>query len=148
MILFLAVNMVISQDQSLTSNPEICCQTCLTWQEMFQMGPKNPDAGMPPRNLPDKPGSFANAWEDSCPMRWRFGPKTCLVLFESTWLRDWREFWRSAFLGCTVPKLNMPISNGIRPKTTSHIKPIGQTRGRFWYSFAMAPQAMISIQTL
>jgi len=32
-------------------------------KEMFQMGPKNPDAGMPPRNLPDKPGSFANAWE-------------------------------------------------------------------------------------
>ena len=89
MIFFLAVNMVISQDQSLTSNPEICCHTCLTWQEMFQMGPKNPDAGMPPRNLPDKPGSFANAWEDSCPMRWRFGPKkTCLVLFESTRLRD------------------------------------------------------------
>ena len=42
------------------------------------MGPKNPHAGMPPRNLPDKPGSFANAWEDSCPMKWKFGPKTCL----------------------------------------------------------------------
>jgi hypothetical protein len=27
------------------------------------MGPKNPDAGMPPRNLPDKPGNFAEAWE-------------------------------------------------------------------------------------
>lgn len=32
-------------------------------KEMYQMGPKNPDAGMPPRNLPDKPGNFAEAWE-------------------------------------------------------------------------------------
>lgn len=52
------------------------------------MGPKNPHAGMPPRNLPDKPGSFANAWEDSCPMKWKFGPKTCLVLFESSYEID------------------------------------------------------------
>eukprot|EP00435_Cladocopium_sp_Y103_P061054 s1327_g22.t1 len=34
-----------------------------TAEEMYQMGPKNPDAGMPPRNLPDQPSNFAEAWE-------------------------------------------------------------------------------------
>lgn len=32
-------------------------------KEMFQMGPKNPAAGMPPRKLPAKPSNFAEAWE-------------------------------------------------------------------------------------
>eukprot|EP00933_Yihiella_yeosuensis_P031769 TRINITY_DN25385_c0_g2_i1.p1 TRINITY_DN25385_c0_g2~~TRINITY_DN25385_c0_g2_i1.p1 ORF type:complete len:363 (-),score=99.13 TRINITY_DN25385_c0_g2_i1:376-1464(-) len=32
-------------------------------KEMFQMGPKNPDSGMPPRQMPSKPGTFTPAWE-------------------------------------------------------------------------------------
>jgi len=32
-------------------------------KEMFQMGPKDPRAGKPPRKLPKKPLGFADAWE-------------------------------------------------------------------------------------
>mmetsp|Transcript_16235 Transcript_16235/g.37405 ORF Transcript_16235/g.37405 Transcript_16235/m.37405 type:complete len:347 (-) Transcript_16235:66-1106(-) len=32
-------------------------------KEMFQMGPKNPEAGMPPRNLPQEPEEFAAAYQ-------------------------------------------------------------------------------------
>ena len=32
-------------------------------KEMFQMGPKDPAAGMPPRLLPKQPVEFADAWE-------------------------------------------------------------------------------------
>mmetsp|Transcript_25599 Transcript_25599/g.59616 ORF Transcript_25599/g.59616 Transcript_25599/m.59616 type:complete len:347 (+) Transcript_25599:73-1113(+) len=32
-------------------------------KEMFQMGPKNPAAGMPPRNLPKEPTGFSDAYE-------------------------------------------------------------------------------------
>ena len=34
-----------------------------TVQEMFQMGPKDPAAGMPARKLPQEPVGFADAWD-------------------------------------------------------------------------------------